>query len=184
MPILYQYIQRNNKIKIEILYKESIKQIVEYSKYLPINENDIIKNIESVFIICYQFDALLGIIPKYKIKSLINLSIIIKKQKLFELLLKQLDIDFNKGISNNNEYKDISNYDIAYYLNNYICMLLYKFFKYFLEDIKNDIKINKILQKIKFLPQIYQILIQLYDNNNKNTIIDYISFISDIIHFF
>ena len=184
LSILYKHKQNNNKIGINILYKESIEIIVEYSKYLPINENDIIRNIKSAFILCYNFEGLLGIMPNNDIKSLLDLSIILKKQKLFELIIKKLEIDFTKGKFNNNQYKDISltNYDIAYYMNNYICMLLYKFFKYFLSETKNHDKIKIVLEKIKIFPKLYNILIHIYADNNKNNdnLNDFISLIEDI----
>ena len=196
LPILYQHRKQNNRIPIEYLYKESIEQIKEYSKYLPINENDILNNIKSAFILSYNFEGLQGIIPKDDIKSLIDLSIILKKQKLFELIIKKLDIDFIKGEIRNKEYKDniskealfinkggkITKFDLLYYLNNYIGIIIGKFFKYYLNGNINKEKINKILEKIKIFPKIYNVLIQLVENNN--ILYDYFALIEDINEFY
>ena len=181
LPILYQYKKKNNKIDENILYNESIKQIVEYSKFLPLNEDAIINNIKSAFIISFNFEGLLGIIPNNDIKSLLDLSIIMKKQKLFELIIKKLELDFKIGKINNSVYKNITltKNDISYYMCYYICMLIYKFFKYFLSSPKNDNKINSILEKTKIFPKIYNILVQLVKSNTNN-LNDYITLIEDI----
>ena len=91
LPILKQHKNKTNKINNKILYKESIEQIVEYSKYLPLNESIIIKNIKSVLILNDYHEGLLGITSNDEIISLLNLSIILGKQKLFELIIKKLN---------------------------------------------------------------------------------------------
>ena len=200
LPILYQRKKYNKRIQMEYLDKESIEQIVKYSKYLPISENDIIKNIKSAFILSHYFEGLLGIISKENLKELIELSIILRKKKLFELIIKKLDIDFIKGEIKNKEYKDIfsketiftktnekfrnSGLEILYYLNNYISMNIEKFFKYFFAENKDKEKINIILDKIEIFPKIHNILIQLNENNNNNKLFDYIELSEDINEFY
>ena len=184
LPILKQHKNKNNKINKEILYKESIEQIVEYSKFLPLKESIIIKNIKSALILNGYYEGLLGITPNDDIISLLNLSITLGKLKLFELIIKKLDIDFIKGKAGNNNNTNIiiTNNKIAYYMNNYICLLLSKFFNYLLSQPSKKNKINQILEKIKIFPKIYNILKFISDinqNNNEN-LMNYFDLIYDM----
>ena len=133
LPILSQNKSKANKINHNILYKESIEELIEYSKYLPLNESSIIKNIKSALISNNYYEGLLGLIPNDDIFSLLNLSIILNKQKLFELILKNLGIDFIKGkvINKENKTLKISSNKLLYYMNSYICMLFKNFLNIF-----------------------------------------------------
>ena len=145
---------------------------MEYSKFLPFNEHYIIKILKSIFIVFRHNNALFGLIPNDDIKTLINYSVILNKLKLFELLMKIININFIEGIIENKNYSNlnITKYEISYYMNNYICMLLSRFFKYFLLRTKEQHKIKLILQKIKIFPRIYNILTNIVDNGDKNNI--------------
>jgi len=186
LPILVRHRYINNKININILYKESIRQIVEYSKYLPFDEDFLVKNMKSVLILSGNYNAIFGIISTDDIKSLIDLSIILKKVKLFELVMLKLGINFVERKIENNAYKNINitAKDKLYFMNNYINMLLYKFFKYYLADKKDENKIDIILQKIKIFPKIYRILVQLVNNNNNNNKLNFNSLIDDINEYY
>ena len=187
LPILKQNQKKGNKINYNILYKESIQQLVDFSKYLPLNYTNIIKNLKSTLILNNYYEGLLGLISYNDISSLLNLSIILNKQKLFELIIKKLDIDFVKGKVNNNEYKNlnISIYKILYYMNSYICMLYHKFFKYILSDKKNENKIITLLSKIKIFPKIYNILSGISSEKNSNAYSsNYLELIREIDEYF
>ena len=186
LPILVRHRYSNNKININILYKESIRQIVMYSQYLPLDENILIKNMKSVLILSGNYNAIFDITPNEDIKSLIDLSVMLRKVKLFELLILKLGINFVEGRIENIEYKDesITTKEILYFMNNYINMLLYKFFKYYLDDKKDENKINIVLQKIKIFPKIYKILVQIVSNNNNNNKLNLDSLIGDINEYY
>ena len=179
LPIVYKKVTDNNYDK-ELLSKEMIKQVISYCKYLPIKENDIIKYLNYIFIRSYNLNALIGIINTKDIKSLLDISVLLKKQKMLEFLIKLLDIDFINGKIKNELYKDadISKCDILYYLNSYVNMLFYKFFKYYFSSNQDFNKINIILQKIKIFPQLYEILNLI--STSKNKIINLSSLIGDI----
>ena len=164
----------------ELLSREMITQLVSYSKYLPIKEDDIIFYLRFIFIRSYNLGAIIGITKKDDLKSLLDISLLIKKQKLFEYIIKLLDIDFVKGKINNKSYKnvDISKYEILHYMNAYLNMLMYKFFKYFLSTNRDYTKINTVLQKIKIFPQIYEILNIIIKEKEK--IINFSSLIDDV----
>ena len=148
-----------NYTEKDSISREIINQVVSYSKFLPIKEKDIIPCFRYIFIRCYHFNALIGITNKNDIISLLDISIITKKQKLFEFLIKTLNIDFINGKINNNLYKEkISKFDILYYINIYALMLIKKFFKYFVSSNPNYNKINKVLEKIKIFPQLYEFM--------------------------
>ena len=179
LPIVYKKVVDNNYDK-DLLSNEMVKQVVQYCKYLPIKEEDIIKYLRYIFIRSYNLNALIGITPKKEIKSLLDISVLNKKVKMFEYLFKILDIDFITGKIKNELYtdSDISKNDILFYLNNYVNMLIYKFFKYFLNKNRDYTKINNILQKIKIFPQLYEILHLISKDNDK--IINLSSLINDI----
>ena len=61
-----------------------IKQVVSYCKFLPIKENDIIKYLNYIFIRSYNLNALIGITNKKDIKTLLDISVLLKKQKIQE----------------------------------------------------------------------------------------------------
>ena len=168
LPIVNKNIGDNNYDK-DLLSNEMIKQVVQYCKYLPIKEDDIIKYLRYIFIRSYNLNALIGITNKKELKTLLDISVLLKKQKMFEYLIKLLDIDFVNGKINNELYKDIdiSKYDFLYYLNSYVKMLFYKFFKYFLRENKDDSKLDVVLQKIKIFPQLYEIFVLLTKDKEK-----------------
>ena len=179
LPIVYKKLEGDN-IDKDSLSREMIKQLVSYSKYLPIKEDDIIFYFRYIFIQSYNLSAIIGITKKNDLKTLLDIGVLIKKQKLFEYIIKILDIDFVKGKINNELYKNvnISKFEILHYLNAYVNMLIYKFFKYFLKINRDYTKINTILQKIKIFPQIYEILDLIAKDKDK--IINLSSLIGDI----
>ena len=179
LPIVYKNVENIDYDK-ELLSKEMIKQVVSYCKFLPIKENDIIKYLNYIFIRSYNLNALIGITNKKDIKTLLDISVLLKKQKMFEFLVKLLDIDFTNGKIKNQSYKDvdISKRDILYYLNNYVNMLFHKFFKYYFNPNQDVNKINIILEKIKIFPQLYEILHLISTTNDR--IINLSSLIGDI----
>ena len=174
LPILYLH-KKNYKINVKCIYNESIKQLVEYCSYLPLSEENMIKNLESVFILNNQFDGILGIIKNENIKKYIDISILLRKRKMFELLIKKCGINLLEGTCDIKYKNIINNLDILVYLNNYINILLGNFFKYISNNNNNDEKykgkIEQVLNKIKIFPQIYYIILQIY-NKNKNEDID------------
>ena len=186
LPILNKKIQNYSEISHELT-----RQVVSYSKFLPIKEEDIIVCLRYIFIKCFEFNALIGLINKNDIKSLLDISIITKKQKLFEFLIKTINIDFINGKINNNSYKDvkISKYEILFYLNIYVIMLMNKFFKHFFKEKPDYNKINIVLEKIKIFPKIYEILNLILKEKDKtidlNSLFEDINeiFCDDIINF-
>jgi hypothetical protein len=58
-----------------------ITQLVSYSKYLPIKEDDIIFYLRLIFIRSDNLGAIIGITKKDDLKSLLDISVLIKKQK-------------------------------------------------------------------------------------------------------
>ena len=159
LPIVNKNIEDKNYDK-DLLSNEIVKLVVSYCKYLPIKEEDIIKYLRYIFIQSYNLNALIGITNTKDIKTLLVISVLTKKQKMFEYLIKLLDIDFIQGKINNELYKNegITKYDILYYLNDYVNMLIYKFFKYFLSSNRDSNKTKSVLEKIKIFPQLYEIL--------------------------
>ena len=159
LPIVNKNIEDKNYDK-DLLANEMVKLVVSYCKYLPIKEEDIIKYLRYIFIQSYNLNALIGITNTKDIKTLLDISVLTKKQKMFEYLIKLLDIDFIQGKINNELYKNagITKYDILYYLNDYVNMLIYKFFKYFLSSNRDSNKTKSVLEKIKIFPQLYEIL--------------------------
>ena len=159
IPIANKNINDKNLDK-DLLSTEMVKQLVSYSKYLPIKEDDIIYYLKYIFIRNENLNALFGLIKKNEIKELLDLCVLNKKQKLFEFLIKTLDIDFFKGKIKNDLFKNkqLDKYELLHYLNAYMNMLIYKFFKYYLNENTEKTKLNSVLQKIKIFPQIYEIL--------------------------
>ena len=179
LPIVNNNVE-DKKYDKDLLSNEAVKLVVSYCKYLPIKEEDIIKYLRNIFIQSYNLNALIGITNIKDIKTLLDISVLTKKQKMFEYLIKMLDIDFIQGKINNESYKNagISKYDILYYLNDCMNMLIYKFFKYFLSANPDNNKINSVLEKIKIFPQLHEILYLISKANEKT--INLSSLIGDI----
>ena len=74
---------------------------------MPIDEDVLVKYMKSALLLSGNYYAIFGIIPNDDIKSLLDLSIILKKVKLFELLIFKLGINFVEGKIENNEYKKL-----------------------------------------------------------------------------
>jgi hypothetical protein len=102
-----------------------------------------------------------------------------------------LDIDFVNGKIKNNLFKNIQidKYEILHYLNAYMNMLIYKFFKYFLKGNSENAKLEIVLQKIKMFPRLYEVLHLLSKDKDKiinlSAFIDFVNEINcdDIINF-
>ena len=190
IPITNKNINDKNVDK-DLLSSELVKQLVSYSKYLPIKEDDIIYYLKYCFIRCYNLNALFGLMKNNDIKGLLDLCVLNKKQKLFEFLLKTLDVDFINGKIKNDLFKNIKldKYEIIHYLNAYVNMLIYKFFKYYFNEKSESSKLDIVLQKIKIFPQLYEILYLISKEKDKiinlSSLIDFINEINcdDIINF-
>ena len=178
LPIVYKKI--TDYLEADLLSQETIKQVVSYSKYLPIKEDDAISYLNYIFINSYNFKAIIGLTKKNDIKTLLDLSVLTKKLKMLEFLIKTLNIDFINGKVNNDLNKNVrfSKYEILHYLEQYVIILIDKFLKYFLNENRNQTKINSILEKIKIFPKLYEILNLLIKEKDKS--INLFSLIDDI----
>ena len=178
LPIVYKKI--TDYLEADLLSQETIKQVVSYSKYLPIKEDDVISYLNYIFINSYNFKAIIGLTKKNDIKTLLDLSVLTKKLKMLEFLIKTLNIDFINGKVNNDLNKNVrfSKYEILHYLEQYVIILIDKFLKYFLNENRNQTKINSILEKIKIFPKLYEILNLLIKEKDKS--INLFSLIDDI----
>ena len=184
LPIVYT--KAEGKIDKDLISQETIKQLTEYSKYLPLKEEIIIKYFKDIFHENNNLEAIIGLIKKNDIIPLLDLSFATKKIKIVEFLFKTLNIDFIKGTNNSKAFKNIklTKLEILNYLNNYIRLLLSKFFEYYFQENPDNIRMNKICEKMKNFPQLFEILksICIRDNSKEFNLNSFINDINEVFN--
>ena len=164
----------NNKSQYQNLLSETLKELVNTCKKLPLCDDELIKCLESSMILAGHFRVIFPFLPK---KNLFLFSALFKKNKIFLNLLVEQNISF---IPEKLEGGFFNNEDNFYFIFNsflrlYLCKYFDKRAKCELNKTqKNIIMYNEVIREIisyfKEYPKIYSLLYKFessFQNMNK-----------------
>ena len=144
------------------MMKEMLIKLVELSKKIGLDENEMSSTLRSALCLTNHYEQLLPLLP---VNKLIIYSSLLKKRKLLVKSLNELNVSFNQSSNQNlqNNYLYIFNGFLSTHIVDFLDSIKNIYIKN--EKTKNTKKIVEIVKMLKPYPAIFSIFINILENS-------------------